>query len=79
MPEIVIHNTFKQQFGRHSVELGAEFTEPFVSVLREEYELTKLYFHEYEDAYRAFCLVQLALNDIDNEGYGYEDEANEAE
>ena len=77
MSDINVHKTFKQQFGKHSVELGTEYTEPFVSLMREGYELERLYFHTYEDAFRAFCLVQSALSDIDDEGYGYEYESDQ--
>ena len=74
MSDINVHKTFTQQFGVHSVELGIEYSEPYVAVFRKDYELMKLYFHTYEDAFRAFVLTQTALNDIDNEGFDYEDE-----
>ena len=73
MPEIVVHKTFKQQFGVHSVELGIEYSAPYVAVLRGDYELMKFHFNDYQDAQRAFVLVQSALSDIDDEGYGYEE------
>ena len=79
MPEIVVHETYKQQFGKHSVELGTEFTEPFVAIYRNDYEISRQYFYEYVDAFRAFSLVQMALDDIDNEGYGYEEDESDTE
>lgn len=69
-----IHDTYKQQFGRHNVELGSELTEHYVRLSRGDVELDKAYFLEYADAQRAFYLVQSALEDIDNEGWGYENE-----
>ena len=79
MPEIVVHETYKQQFGKHSVELGTEVTEPFVAIYRNDYEISRQYFYEYVDAFRAFSLVQMALDDIDNEGYGYEEDESDTE
>ena len=73
MGDINVHKNFTQQFGKHSVELGTEYTEPYVAVLREDYELMKLYFYDYKDAQRAFVLLQTVLSDIDDEGYGYEE------
>ena len=75
--ETKMHQRFEQQFGRHGVEIGVECTEPYVSVLRDEYELTRQYFNLYQDAFKAFSLVQVALNDVDDEGYGYEEKTNE--
>lgn len=72
--DVKVHTRFEQQFGRHCVEIGVECTEPYVSVLRDEYELGRQYFNEYTDAFKAFCLVRLALSDIDDEGYGYEED-----